>query len=198
MIVLPFCCEKRREELVREQLDVVRALAQRRQVDLHHGETIVEILAQLAVGDRLLEVLVRRGDDADVDVDLLLAAEPANLPRLERAQQLHLDVRRHLGHLVEEDRAAARHLERARLLVGRAGEGALLVPEQLVLENLLGQRGAVEREERALGAIALVVQRARDELLAGAALAEDQHARGGRRDGLDHLIDRAHRLALAR
>jgi hypothetical protein len=73
-----------------------------------------------------------------------------------------------------------RLLERARLLVGRAGEGALLVAEQQVLEDLLRERGAVEGVERPLGALALLVQGARDELLAGAALAEDEHRGVGR------------------
>jgi hypothetical protein len=91
---------------------------------------------------------------------------------------------------------AVRLLERARLLVGRAGEGALLVAEQQVLEDLLRERGAVEGVERPLGAVALPVERARDELLAGAALAEDEHARHRRRDALDHLVDGAHLLAL--
>ena len=39
-----------REKLRREQLDVLRPLAQRRKIDLDDGEPIVEILAQLAVG----------------------------------------------------------------------------------------------------------------------------------------------------
>jgi hypothetical protein len=40
------------------------------------------------------------------------------------------------------------------------------VAEQLVLEDLLRERGAVEREERPLGAVALAVDGVGDELLA--------------------------------
>src|SRR6185437_9427446 len=73
---------------------------------------------------------------------------------------------------------------------------ALLVAEQLVLENLLRQRRAVEGEERALGALALRVYGTRDQLFAGARFAEDQHARVRRRHRIDHLVDAAHRFRL--
>ena len=75
----------------------------------------------------------------------------------------------------------------------RAGERAALVAEQLALEQRLGQRGAVQLHERALGARAALVDRGRDQLLAGAALAGDQHAGARRRDlrdGLEHLLHR--------
>ena len=71
-------------------------------------------------------------------------------------------------------------------LLHRAGERALLVAEQLALEQLLGNRGAVDRDELAVLAAALRVHRAREQLLAGAALAQDQHRHVGRRDLLDH------------
>src|SRR6185437_7114672 len=98
---------------------------------------------------------------------------------------------------VEKDRTAARHLERARLLVRRAGERAFLVAEQLVLENFLGKGRAIEGEERPFGALALRVHGTRDQLLAGARFAEDQHARVRRRHRVDHLVDAAHRFRLS-
>ena len=60
-------------------------------------------------------------------------------------------------------------------MADRAGEGAPHVAEQLGLEQLLGDRAAVDGHEQALGAPAVVVDRAGDQLLAGAALAGDQH-----------------------
>ena len=50
--------------------------------------------------------------------------------------------------LVEEQRAARGLLDAADLGRDRAGERALLVAEQLGLEELLGQRRAVDRDER--------------------------------------------------
>ncbi len=53
----------------------------------------------------------------------------------------------------------------------RAGERALLVAEELGLEQRLGNRGAVDGDERPVGAVARGMQRAREQFLAGAALA---------------------------
>ncbi len=67
----------------------------------------------------------------------------------------------------------------------RAGEGALLVAEQLVLEEVLGDRRAVDRDERPLRPRRELVQGAGEQLLAGAALAEQQHGRVARRRALE-------------
>ena len=169
-------------ELARQDRDVLAALAQRRHVERDHVEPVVEILAEAARGDLLLEILVGRGDHAHVDLDRLGAADALEAVLLQDAQHLGLRHQAHVGDLVEEDRAAVRELELAALLRERAGEGALLVAEQLGLDQLLGHRGAVHLDERALAALALQVDLARDELLAGAVLAGDQHPGvGGRR-----------------
>src|SRR5689334_19541501 len=72
------------QELVREQLHVFRALAERWKIDLYDREPVVQILAKLAFADRLLQILVRRRNDADVDVDLLLPSQAPHHARLER------------------------------------------------------------------------------------------------------------------
>ena len=112
-----------------------------------------------------------------------------------------------LTDLVEEERPAVGLLEAPFAAGDRAGEGAALVPEQLALEERLGQRRAVQAHERTLGARAGQVDRLGDELLAGAALAADQD-RGARRPDLrdqrEHLLhlrvvgdDVTERVALA-
>ena len=95
----------------------------------------------------------------------------------------------HVADFVEEDRAAVGLLELADLLLGRAGERALLVAEQLRLDQLLGNRGAVDLHEPLAAAQAVAVDRARDQLLAGAALAEQQDGGVGRRGALDRVPD---------
>ena len=81
----------------------------------------------------------------------IVSVEPTRLTvaRLEHAQQAHLQVERHLGDLVEEQRAAVRALEEAVVLARRAGEAALLVAEQLALDQVRRDRAAVDREEGA-------------------------------------------------
>jgi len=58
-------------------------------------------------------------------------------------------------------------------------------PEQLAFEQRLGKRRAVDRDERLAAPRREVVDRPRDQLLAGARLAFDQHGRADRR----HLLD---------
>ena len=69
--------------------------------------------------------------------------------------------------------------KRPGLRVAGAGERALLVAEQLRLEQRLGNRRAVDGHERTVGARAQRVQRAGEQLLAGAALAFEEHGRVG-------------------
>ena len=113
---------------------------------------------------------------------LMVRADPTplDLALLEHAQHLGLRLQAHVADFVEEDRAAVGLLELADLLLGGAGERALLVAEQLGLDQLVGDRRAVDLHEALAAAQAVAVDRARHQFLAHAALAPDQHGRVGR------------------
>ena len=137
------------EEELHQQRQVALALAQRRDVDVEDVEAVVEVLAEQARRDHaLLQVAVGRGDDAHVDAHRLVGAQRLDHPLLQHAQQLGLRGHRHLGDLVEQQRAAVRGAEAAVALLDRAREGAALVTEQLRLQQRLGERRAVDRDER--------------------------------------------------
>ena len=76
------------------------------------------------------------------------AADALELALLEHAQQLGLGLEGHLADLVEEERAAVGQLEAADASVDGAGERALLVAEQLALDESGGQGGAVDLDQR--------------------------------------------------
>ena len=78
----------------------------------------------------------------------LRAADAVDHALLDGAQQLGLQPHVHLGDFVEQQRAAGRLLELADAARDRAGEGALLVAEQLGLQQVLRDRRAVDRDER--------------------------------------------------
>ena len=119
------------------------------------------------------------------------AADPFERLLFEKPQQLRLQPRRHLADFVEKHRAAVGRSRAARASAARAsGEGAALVAEQLAFEQRLGQRRARDVHERPRRAVAGVVQHFRGEVLAGAALAGQQHRR--RRAGGDLLQQRLH------
>jgi hypothetical protein len=161
-----------------EEDDVVAALAEGGDGELGDAEAVEEVGAEGAAVDLGGEVAVGGGDDADVGGDDLGGAEAADLSGLDGAQELGLDVEGELADLVEEQGAAVGGLEHADGGLVDAGERALLVAEDLILEQLLWDGGAVEDDERAVAAGGALVDGVGDALLAGAGLALDQDGRG--------------------
>ena len=73
-----------------------------------HIEAIEEIFPEAPGLDELDQVLVGRGDQAEIDLDRPPRADGIDLPLLQRAQELDLSLRRKLADLVEEQRPAIR------------------------------------------------------------------------------------------
>ena len=180
-----------------QRRDVLAALAQRRQPDRHDVEAVEQVLAEQPLRDQLAQVAVGRGDDPEVRLDRRAAADRHELARLQHAQQAGLGLERHVADLVEEQRAALGLLEAADLARVRAGERAALVAEQLALDQLARDRRHVDGDERAAAALAVVVHRARDELLAGAGFAVDHDRQVGAHQPRDDAVDLLHRRRAA-
>src|SRR5436190_9978338 len=108
------------DEELREHRDVAVTLAQRRNGNGKHRQPEEQVLAELPRGNGRLEMLVRRRDDADVDMEETRAADALELLLLERAQDLGLQRERQLADFVEEQRPAMRELELPRLPIRRA------------------------------------------------------------------------------
>jgi hypothetical protein len=175
-------------EMIGKEQHVLAPLAERGQMNPEHRDTIVQVFAEPALGDRTLEVAVGGGNETDVGLERRSAADPLVLPFLQDAKQLGLHGRRELADLVEEERAAGRELEAPSLELVGPGEGAALVAEELRLDQRLWQRRAVERDEATRGPRAGVMDRPGQDFLAGAALAGEEHRRGGGRD-LSGVVD---------
>ena len=77
------------------------------------------------------------------------STEPAELALLEDAQQLRLRLSGRFADLVEKERPAVGELEHAHVLLVGAGERSPLVPEELALQERLGDGVAVEGDELA-------------------------------------------------
>ena len=71
--------------------------AQRRQVYADHVQAVEQILAELAFLHPQLQVLVRGGDDAYVDLHRRIAADPVELAVRQHPQQARLHVERHIA-----------------------------------------------------------------------------------------------------
>ena len=101
------------EEELRQQRDVLRPLAERRELDREDAEAVVQVLAERLLADGLEQVAIGGGDDPDVDLHRRRAADPVELVLLQDAEQLGLGLERELADLVEEDRPAVGQLEPA-------------------------------------------------------------------------------------
>ena len=119
-------------------------------------------------------------------------AERTDFARFEEAEQLRLELDGELADFVEEQRAAAGGADDAGVIAVGAGEGAAAVAEELALHHLARHGGAVEGDERFVGAMRVGVDGAREDLLAGAALAGDQDAGVRRRDAFGQIHGLAH------
>ncbi len=144
-------------------------------------EAEIEVLPKTAVLDQLHHIPVGRGDDAYIDLNRLRAPQAQQLAFLDHAQQLDLHGGGHFGDFIQAQRAAVGGFDQAGLADG-AGEGALLVAEQFVGQQFLVEGAAVHRDERAVRPPTVLVQIAREQFLAGAGFAGDQHVAAGGAD----------------
>ena len=171
--------------------DVLAPLAQRGHADRHDAQAIEEILAELAVGDQLVETAVGRRDDADRDANRLLAADALQLAVLQDAQQLGLRRLVQVADFVEKDACRRRPARTCRAAAPAAPVNAPFSwPNSSLSISSVGMAAQLTftngpRRERAL---AMDVRR--QQLLAGARLAGQQHAGVGSRD-LRRLLHRA-------
>ena len=137
-------------EVLGKRADVAGTIAKRRNDDRKHREAIVEILAKGLLLDHAGQIAMRGRDDSHVDADRALSADAHHLGVLDDAQQTHLRGRSELADFVEEQRAAIGLLEPALAAAHGAREGALFVAEELRVDELGGDRAAVDAAERAV------------------------------------------------
>src|SRR5262249_50245884 len=123
-----------RDEVLREKCNVLQSFAQRRKRDLENGESVKKIFAKQPVADCLRRISISRGNDANVELDLFTAAQPACTTVLENSEKLRLKRHRHLGDLVEEECSAVRELEDAGSGARRASERTRLVSKDLAFD----------------------------------------------------------------
>src|SRR2546426_711377 len=187
----------RGEEVLDQERQVLDPLAQPRQHDRDDVQPVVQVLAEAPRLHLGLEVLVGGREDAHVDLQGAVAADPLELALLQDAQDLGLRLRPHVADLVEEERPAVGDLELALARRDRPREGALLVTEELALDQLARERRAVHLDERLRAPRAVVVERVGDQLLPCAARAADEDRQIRVRHLADHVEHPLHRRALA-
>jgi hypothetical protein len=143
--------------MLRQKQHVAASRSQRRKLDRDDIHPIVEILADTAFLDGLLQIAIRGRDDPDVERNFRASPHGSGGSLLERPKKLRLETERHVPDLVEEESATLRLEQQPPVVLARVREGATNVSEQLALEQLLGERGAVDGYEWPLRAPASLV-----------------------------------------
>ena len=124
--------------------------------------------AQIAIGGR---------DHAHGNADGLLAAHAMKFAFLQHAQQFRLRGRVQVADFVQKQRASVGQFEFSAARRRGSGERAFFVAEQLALDQLRGNRRAVDFDERAGGERTFRVDVRGQQFLSRARFAVQQHAR---------------------
>ena len=181
----------------RQQRHIRRAVTQRRRPKLDHAQSEIKILAKLTRIDEFLQVFIGRSDNAHIDGECLAAAHPFECPFAQKTKQLHLRRLVDLANLIQKQRAALGLLEPADAALVRPSERPLFMAEQFALQQRWRQRRAMHRHHRLGRARTKLMNRLGQQLLAGTALALDQHRGPGRRDLPHDIHHPLHRLRFA-
>src|SRR5206468_2002108 len=96
------------------------------------------------------------------------------------AKQFGLQSQRDIAYLIQEQRSLVSHFKTADFLSNGACERALLVTKKLAFQQIKWNSSAIQLDEWASAARADVVNRARDQLLAGACFTLNKHGGTGR------------------
>src|SRR5215472_11426410 len=185
------------QEMSRQQRNILATLAQGRNLDRNHAEPVVKVLAEAPFRNLLFKILIRRRNNAHIDVRFFRAPDRAHLSLLKHAVQLHLHSQTHVADLVHEKRSAMRGLEQALAILVRSRKCPFHVSEELRLEQRFGKSATIDSDEWSLSAKTVFVNGAGNQLFPGSAFSSDQNAARLGRNGLNQVEDGAHLWALS-
>src|SRR6185503_20221343 len=117
-----------------ERQHIVAALTQRRQINLHHREPIIEVEPEtpgLALG---FKVSIRGRDHAHIERHIFESADSPEHSLFQHSQKLGLQSKFEFANLVQEQHALLCLLEESWLACLGISESALLVTEQLTFD----------------------------------------------------------------
>ena len=141
--------------------DVAFALAQWGHAQLESANAEIQIFAKLAIRNGHTQVFVGGRNDANINGHLAFRAQACEQTFLQNAQQLGLQVHRHLANFIQEQSAALGLFKQSFEFFLGAGECAFFVAKQHVVNQLLWQSGAVQTNKRATCTLRRLVQHTR-------------------------------------
>jgi hypothetical protein len=153
--------------MLQQEREILKSFAQRWQMDVDDVEAVEEIFTKLSHAHGVTQVTVGRGDQPHIDRFASGGAQWAYLFVFDYPEQLSLSLQGQFANLIEKGRAAMRRHKETGLVLPGISECSALVPKQLALQQRLGNGSTVDRYKRRLLAAAVVMEGARDAVLAG-------------------------------
>src|SRR6202022_4521698 len=150
-----------------------------------HIQTVVEVAAKFVPLHHLRQITASCSHQPNVHLVSPSAAQGLELPFLQYSQQFRLQRQWNIADLVEEEGTFVSQFETTNPLRYGSGEGASLVAKKLAFQQVQRNGSAIQFHEGASAPRADVVNRARNQLLAGACFALDQNGGICRRDAFD-------------
>jgi hypothetical protein len=181
----------------RELRHVLQSLAERWHAKPYDSDPEEQIIAEETSSYGLGKGAIRGCDHAHIDRACQIFTDTFDLALLQHTKEFGLRARGKLPDLVEEHGAEMGVLKKTRPGGDGARERPTTVAEQLGLDELISQCGAVHRREAPIPPRAEAVNGSCRELFARAARAFDQNSERSRRDPRNRLPDRHHRRTAA-
>ncbi len=144
----------------------------------NHVETIKKVLAEPAISQHLLQILIRCRHQAEIGSNDGIAPDPLKLLLLQNTQQfgLHLDGK--VPNFIQKYGPPMRQLKFPRFPGSpSSGECPFVITEELRFEKVFGNGGTIDTDKRIDVAGAGMVNRLCEKLLPCPAFPGDQHGK---------------------
>ncbi len=142
--------------------------------------------------DGVFDAAIAGAEDTRLQAPLFFVAQPAEAAVLKHLEEFGLKDGIEIGDFIQQKGSAVRHFHAARLGSVGAGEGALLIAEQLAFEKEGGNCGATHFDPRAVAPRGARVNPTREQAFSRARQALNQDRNIGSTDLLQALAKPLH------
>src|SRR5208282_2665672 len=140
----------------------VSAVTQRRQVNLHNVQTVVEVLAKLALLDHFFKISMGRADQPDVDGSRSIASQTLEGTLLEDSQELGLQAQGQIADFVKKQSSLIAFFEAPATGSNGPSESSFFVAEELVFDQGFRHVGTRKRHKRRRASLTQAMNGARE------------------------------------
>src|SRR5690606_556382 len=158
-----------------EEWDILAPISEWRYRQFNRCQAEIKVGPEPAGIDLGLEIDLGRRNEPNIEIARDVGAQRFDTPLLDRAQHLCLKRQRHGFNFVEKNRTAPGKFELADTIACSAGKGSLFVPEEFTLEDGFRNSGTIYGDERPFAAVAKIVERPGNHLLADTRFAVEQN-----------------------